>query len=88
MKKEDFLKDPEVFVWPTVTNDEFNVALSNDQYYNILLFSTLGKLLKESDSCQYQTTIDISDIPAGLYIVTIYNSSFRKSVKLIKRNTN
>lgn len=88
VKKEDYTKEPEVFVWPTVTDDEFKVALSDEQYYNILIFSTLGKLLKESDSCQYQTTIDISDIPAGLYIVKIYNSSFRKSVKLIKRNTN
>ena len=85
VKKEDFLKDPEVFVWPTVANDEFNVALSNDQYYNILLFSTLGKLLKESDSCQYQTTVDISNIPAGLYIISVYNSNFRKSFRLIKQ---
>jgi secreted trypsin-like serine protease len=87
VKRADYSKEPEVFVWPTVTNDEFKVALSNDQYYNILIFNAIGKLLKESDRCQYQTTIDISDIPAGLYIVTIYNSGFRKSVKLIKRNT-
>jgi V8-like Glu-specific endopeptidase len=85
VKKADYSKEPEVFVWPTVTNDEFNVALSNEQYYNISIFNTLGKLLKESDRCQYQTTVDISDIPAGIYIITIYNNNFRKSVKLIKR---
>jgi secreted trypsin-like serine protease len=85
VKKEDYSQEPEVFVWPTVTNDEFNVALSNEQYYNILIFNTLGKLVKESDRCQYQTTVDISDIPAGIYIITIYNSNYRKSVKLIKR---
>jgi hypothetical protein len=85
VKKADYSKEPEVFVWPTVTNDEFNVALSNEQYYNISIFNTLGKLLIESDRCQYQTTVDISDIPAGIYIITIYNNNFRKSVKLIKR---
>lgn len=85
VKKADYSEEPEVFVWPTVTNDVFNVALSNEQYYNISIFNTLGKLLKESDRCQYQTTVDISDIPAGIYIITIYNSSFWKSVKLIKR---
>jgi len=87
VKKADYSKEPEVFVWPTVTNDEFNVALSNEQYYKISIFNTLGKLLKESDRCQYQTTVDISDIPAGIYIITIYNDNFRKSVKLIKRKS-
>lgn len=85
VKKEDYSKDPEVFVWPTVINNEFNVALSNDQYYNILLFNILGKLLKETYSCQYQTTVDMSNIPAGLYIISVYNSNFRKSVRLIKQ---
>jgi len=87
VKKADYSKEPEIFVWPTVTNDEFNVALSNDQYYQISIFNTLGKLLKESDRCQYQTTVDISDIPAGIYIISIYNDNFRKSVKLIKRKS-
>ena len=34
--------DPEVFVWPTVVNDEFNVALSDGQFYDLQLFNTSG----------------------------------------------
>jgi secreted trypsin-like serine protease len=85
VKKKDFTKNPEVFVWPTVTGDEFKVALSNEQYYNILIFNTLGKVLKESYKCQYLTTIPVNNLPAGIYIVKIYNDSFSESVKLIIR---
>jgi hypothetical protein len=85
VKSENFSREPEVFVWPTLIRSEFRVALSNDQNYNILLFNTIGKLLKEKSNCQYETVIDVSKLPAGIYIVKVYNDNFRKTVKLIKR---
>jgi secreted trypsin-like serine protease len=84
VKKADYTTEPEVFVWPTVTNSRFNVALSDEQTYNIRLFTTTGRLMLEKTGCQYQTTLSLSDIPAGLYIATIYNDKFRKSVKVLK----
>jgi len=85
VKKEGSLEEPEVYIWPTVINEEFNVALSNDQKYNVLLTSNTGGLLKESRNCQYQTVITTGELAAGIYIVTVYNNYFRKSVKLIKQ---
>ena len=84
VKKTDYTSEPEVFVWPTVTDNEFNVALSDDQTYNVRLYTITGKLMMEKTACQYQTTVSISDIPVGLYIVTIYNDKFRKSVKVLR----
>jgi hypothetical protein len=85
VKKADYSEEPEVFIWPTVINDEFRIALSNDQDYNILLYNTAGKILKEKVHCQYQTLVNAAGLPAGIYIVTVYNNNFRKSVKIIKR---
>jgi secreted trypsin-like serine protease len=85
VKKENYSGEPEVFVWPTVINDEFRVALSNDKKYTILLFNTTGRILKEKTDCQYQTIVDAGELSPGIYIVTIFDSSFRNSVKLIKR---
>ncbi len=84
VKREVYPNQTEVFVWPTVTGNELNVALSNDEYYNILIFNTMGQLFKKQIDCQYQTTISISLLPKGVYIINVYNKSFRKSIKLIK----
>jgi hypothetical protein len=85
VKKEGSREEPEIYIWPTVINEEFSVALSNDQKYNILLTSNTGGLLKESRKCQYLTVINTGELAAGIYIVTVYNDYFRKSVKLIKQ---
>jgi hypothetical protein len=83
--REEEHSDPEVIVWPTVTGDKFNVALSNEQYYNIILFSIGGKYIRELNYCRYQNTIDISDLPPGMYLVNVFNRNFRFSYKVIKQ---
>lgn len=84
VKKEDFSGDPELFVWPTMVKEEFKVALSNDKSYTILLYNTIGELFKLKKNCQYQTTMNIGDLPPGIYIATVYTDTMRKSIKIIK----
>ena len=83
--KEGYTDDPQVYIWPTVVNDEFTVALNNDRDYTILMYSTTGKLFMRKDNCRYQTIINTSELPGGVFIITVYNQDFRKSVKLIKK---
>jgi secreted trypsin-like serine protease len=78
------LTNPEVFVWPTVVSNGFNVALSNDQNYDLMLYSSAGTLMKEKLKCQFKTNLDITDLPTGVYILNVSGSKFRKSIKLIK----
>jgi hypothetical protein len=75
---------PELFVWPTIVSSEFNIALSTDQTYNFRLFSSTGRLIREKNNCQYKTIINLSDVPGGVYIISVYNNDFRKSVKIVK----
>jgi hypothetical protein len=84
VKRENYSAEPDIFLWPTITSSYFNVALSNDDYYNIRLVSISGNLIIEQANCRYQTTIDASKLARGVYIVNIYNRNFRRSLKLIK----
>jgi hypothetical protein len=85
IKKTDYSSEPDVFLWPTVTSDILNVALSNDQYYNIHIYSSLGVMIREWTNCRYKTVINLANIPEGMYIVNIYNNSFKRSLRVIKR---
>ncbi len=84
VKRTNFTGDPEVFIWPSITSQVFNVALSNDKFYNIEIFSTSGKKISQLMNCRYQTNINISTFAKGVYVVEVYNSDFRKSIKIIK----
>lgn len=84
VKKQDHTTDPEVFLWPSPAGNELNVALSNDQYYTIILSTITGKMLKRESGCRYLETIPMTIYQPGIYIVTVYYGSFRKSVKIVK----
>jgi hypothetical protein len=84
VKRTNFKEEPEVFLWPSFTNNEFTVALSNENFYNIQIFSTTGKKIREILNCRYQTRVNISTMARGVYIVEVYNRNLRKSIKVIK----
>jgi hypothetical protein len=83
--KEGYPDDHQVYIWPTLVNDEFTVALNDDRDYTILMYTTTGKLFMRKDNCRYKTIINTSKLPGGVFIITVYNQDFRKSVKLIKK---
>jgi secreted trypsin-like serine protease len=84
VKRTNFKSEPEVFLWPSITSSEFTVALSNDAFYNIQIYNTMGKKIMELPNCRYQTSINISTMAKGVYIVEVYNKDVRKSIKVIK----
>jgi hypothetical protein len=84
VKRSNYTIDPQVFVWPSVTSTEFNVALNNDAFYNIRIFNSSGLKIREQLNCRYQTTVNIGTLAGGVYIIEVYNKDFRKSVKIVK----
>jgi secreted trypsin-like serine protease len=84
VKRADFTSDPEVFLWPSITSSEFAVALSKDTEYSIQIYSTTGRKIREMLNCRYQTNVNISTLPKGVYIIEVFTSGFRKSIKVIK----
>ena len=84
VKKANYSAEPEVFLWPTITSNEFTVALSNDTFYNVQIFNSSGQKIRELTNCSYQTSINISTLAKGVYIVEVYNKDVRKSIRIIK----
>jgi secreted trypsin-like serine protease len=84
VQKTGYSEEPEVFVWPTLTSNEFNVALSSDAAYDYNIVSSMGKLIMSKTNCHYQTSVNISTLPRGVYIVNVFNKNIRKSTRLIK----
>jgi hypothetical protein len=84
VKTPGYSSEPEVFVWPTISSSEYNVALSNDSDYNIRLFSTAGKLIRDIPNCKYQTIVNVSNLASAMYVLEVFNNNFRKSIKVIK----
>jgi hypothetical protein len=85
VKKKEYSGEPEVFIWPTVVTGEFSVAVSNDDTYSLLIHNTIGKLLRKNDNCRFQTTLDIGNLSAGIYIITVYNRSMIRTFRIIKK---
>lgn len=85
VKRQNYSGEPEVFLWPSVTSDEFTVALSNDSNYNIYIFNTSGQVIMKHTNCRYQITVNVNALPRGTYIVTVFNDELRKSLKIIKK---
>jgi hypothetical protein len=84
LKQSDDVSVPEVSVWPTIVTDEVNVAISNSNKYDVRIVNLSGKLISDLLNRQYQTTINISNYPKGIYILNVRGDKLNKSFKLIK----
>jgi hypothetical protein len=74
----------ELYVWPTVSNSSFNIALSTDEQYDVYIFNSNGSVIKILTYLRYQNNIDISKLPKGVYILRVSGKSFKKSIRIIK----
>lgn len=84
IRKDKTSVDPEIFVWPTVTNSEINVALSTNEFYDVRIYSYTGRILEDLKDCSYQTVIYMGNYPRGIYIIHVSNRNFRWSQKFLK----
>ena len=78
-------ENPEVFIWPTVTDGVINAALSTDETYSVQIFGYTGKITMDLNDCRYQTIINMNNFPRGIYIIRVFNRNFRWIQKFIKQ---
>ncbi len=84
VRNDDAIGKTNIFVWPTITTEELNVALNDNNSYTILMFDVKGSLIKELRNCRYQTTLYVGGLPRGTYVLNVFNSTMKKSIKVIK----
>ena len=65
-------------VYPNPVHNELYISSNDFQPHPYQLFSTDGRLLMQGES-QEGSPINVSDLPTGLYILKINNSSFKIS---------
>lgn len=73
-----------VYVWPTLTGGLINIASESTEPYDVYVIDTSGKVHFVKRKMRHQDTIDVSNLPKGLYIISIRSPGFRKAVRIIK----
>ena len=75
-------------LFPNPANSEINIlSLNNSNYYNIEIHDLTGRIVKiENSRTSNNTTLDVSDLKSGNYIIKITDNNGKvESLKLIKR---
>ena len=75
-------------LFPNPANSEINIlSLGNSNYYNIEIHDLTGRIVKiENSRTSNNTTLDVSDLKSGNYIIKITDNNGKvESLKMIKR---
>ncbi|HEX2969965.1 MAG TPA: trypsin-like serine protease [Bacteroidales bacterium] len=75
---------PDILLWPSVTTSTFNIAISSDDAYNIKIYNSSGLLISTLSGLRYRNEVDLTPYSGGIYYITVYNSTFRKTLKVIR----
>jgi hypothetical protein len=73
-------------VYPTITNSEVVIENNSATQVNIYISDCLGKLIYQTKNNESVTKLDLSGFNEGIYLVTLSNTSFSKTFKVIKSN--
>lgn len=68
-----------IFVYPNPTSDKLYISNPANESLEISILSSLGKTVKTLLSNQGTTSVDLSDLPKGIYMVKSFNKSNRTS---------
>jgi C1A family cysteine protease len=75
-----------VSVYPNPTNNTINVKLNNGANLGALkIFNTKGSLVKTETIDKAERTIDVSDLPAGVYIISVDGPKEPFTTRFIKK---
>lgn len=75
--------DPNIDIYPNPANNEIKVICTGET--EIEIFSITGELVKTQNQVINNTTIDISDLNSGIYLVKIKSGNSVVTKKLIKQ---
>lgn len=82
----DLAADYALSVYPNPFNDQLSFSISAGEHLKVTLSDALGKVVYTGTlSAESKETISTSDLPAGLYILTLHDNGNQVSKKLIKR---
>ncbi len=81
---DSFYIGDSIQVFPTISSDYIHL-INNGNYFNVLIFSLEGKLIKVMDYQQQANILDISSLESGMYILKMRTENTEESIKIIKK---
>lgn len=75
--------DMGIYVYPTPVTRILHLSQSSNNKINIDIVDNLGRVLYSKTSKDYVTKIDLSNIPAGVYYLTINNGEKNLTQKIV-----
>lgn len=79
-----YLEEPDVYIWPTISDAEFNVASNLDQSFDLFVYTMNGQLIERMNGLRYTSIIDLSGVVPGMYLVHIKSGDWAKTMKIRK----
>lgn len=79
------LEEPDVYIWPTISDGPFNVAANLDGSFDLVVYDVRGHLIKRMDQCHYTDIIDLSGKASGIYLVKVTSGNWSRTIKIHKR---
>lgn len=71
-------------IFPNPTTDFITIQSDNNQLLDVKLYNAAGVLVMSTTSTEVQTKLDLSEIPAATYILSIKGDGFFETKKIIK----
>jgi len=83
--KENILSNYNVSVFPNPASDYLQIEQSEANISHIEIINLQGQVIKSQRILGNQSTLDLSNVSAGVYILKIYTNSGFVVKKLIKQ---
>ncbi len=74
----------EVKVYPTVCDNELYVENGSNTSVNYTIVSMSGATTINGKAANGKTTVDVSNLPAGVYTMQVSSDKVRKAIKFTK----
>lgn len=81
---QDNFEEQTVSIFPNPTSDKLYIQSFNDQvFYNLILRNIQGQKIKEWNQLKGNTSLNINEIPAGIYIIEYSNKNWVKTNRIL-----
>lgn len=74
-----------IYIYPNPVTSIFNIKMSTLQESQVNIINCTGQIVKSENISTMQSTIDVNDIPSGLYIIQIVSDNQMYSKRIIKK---
>lgn len=72
-----------VLLYPNPTNGELIYILNTTETYNYTIINTLGQALQTGILSTNINKIDLTQLPKGVYLISIYNKDYKQTDRII-----